>query len=55
MNALEDSYIGFADLFCVFSGKSLEILMHLGIHALFEFNWNSSAEIYVNSSLIYRY
>ena len=35
----------------IFSGKSLKILMHLDIYAIFEFNWNSSAESDTNSTL----
>ena len=39
----EDSYIGRADFFCFFfSGKSLKILMHLGIYAFL-----SSIEIHL--------
>ena len=38
-------------LLIFFSGKSLKILMHLCIYALFEFNWISSAENDVNSTI----
>ena len=58
----EDTYIGIAKKFLKCAYKSLittdvhsyilmHLWLHLGMYALFEFNWNSSAESYVNSTL----
>ena len=38
-------------LLIFFSGKSLKLLMHLGMYVLFEFNSNSTAESDVNRFL----